>query len=85
MGLGRAERAFLHRPGESITLDAPQVEIMQVRQINNVVDAVLNRLDIYRPDGEDVSGHEALDILLDPDSTIHLHEPELQVELNRLI
>jgi hypothetical protein len=39
MGLGHAERAFLHRPGEPITLNAPQVESMQVRQMNNVVDA----------------------------------------------
>jgi hypothetical protein len=63
MGLGHAERAFLHRPGELITLNAPQVESMQVRQMNNAVDAVLDRLGIYRPGG-DVSGHEALDLLL---------------------
>jgi hypothetical protein len=42
-------------------------------------------LGIYRPGSEDVSGHEALDFLLGPDPTIDLHEPELQVELDRLI
>src|SRR5438105_3918462 len=57
---------------------------MQVQQMNNVADAILDRLGIYRPGGEDVSGHEALD-LLGPDPTMNLHEPELQVELDRLI
>jgi hypothetical protein len=85
MGLGHAERAFLHRPGEPITLNAPKVESMQVRQMNNVVDAVLNRLGIHRPGSEDVSGYEALNLLLGPDPTIDLHEPEPQVALDRLI
>jgi hypothetical protein len=76
MGLGHAERALLHRPGEPITINAPQVESMQVRQMNNVVDAILDRLGIYRPGGEDVSGHKALDLLLGQDLTIYLHEPE---------
>lgn len=58
---------------------------MQVRQMSNVVGAILDRLGIHRPRGEDVSWHEALDLLLGPDPTIDLHEPELQVELDRLI
>jgi hypothetical protein len=44
--------------------------------MNNVVDAILDRLGIYRPGGEDVSGHKALDLLLGQDLTIYLHEPE---------
>jgi hypothetical protein len=45
--------------------------------MNNVVDAVLDRLSIYRPGSEDGSRHKALDLLLSPDPTIDLHEPEL--------
>jgi hypothetical protein len=41
-GLGQAASAFLHCLVEPITLNAPQVESMQVRQMNNVVDAVLD-------------------------------------------
>lgn len=85
MGLGHATRAFLHRPGEPIATDALRVKSMQVRQMKNIVDAVLDRSVIHRPDGKDVSGHEARDGLLGLDPTIHLHEPELQVELDRLV
>ena len=53
--------------------------------MDNVVDAVLDRLNIYRPGGEDLSAHKALDLLLGPDPTIGLHEPELQVGLDTLI
>jgi hypothetical protein len=58
---------------------------MQVRQMNDIVDAVLDHLGIYRPGGEDVSGHEALHLLLGPDPKIELHESEPQVALDSLI
>jgi hypothetical protein len=47
---------------------------MQSRHMNNVIDAVLGRFGIYRPGGEDNSGHEALHVLLCLDPTIGLLE-----------
>ena len=44
IGLGHAACALLHRPSEPITLNLPQVESMQIRQMNNVVGAILNCL-----------------------------------------
>jgi hypothetical protein len=64
MAHGHAAWALLHFPSEPITLNMLQVESMQVRQMNNAISAVLNRLDIHRPGGKDVSWHEALDFLL---------------------
>jgi hypothetical protein len=44
--------------------------------MNDIVDAVLDRLGIYQPGGKDVSGHKALHLFLGPDLTIELHKPE---------
>jgi hypothetical protein len=57
MGLRHAALALLHRSSEPITLGTLQVESMQVRQMNNVVGTILDRLGIHRPGSEDVSGH----------------------------
>ena len=85
MGLGHAACAFLHHLGKPITLNTPQVDSMQFGQIDNVVDAVLGRLVIHRPSGEDTSGHKALNVLLGPDPTVDLHEPKLQVKLDTFV
>lgn len=62
--MAHAAWALLHCPSEPITLNTLQVESMQVWQMNNAFSAVLNRLDIHRPGGKDVSWHEALGFLL---------------------
>jgi hypothetical protein len=77
MGLRHAALALLFHSSKPVTLNTLQVESMQVRQINNVVGTILDNLGIYWPEGEDVSGHKAYDLLLNPDPTINLHKPEL--------
>ena len=51
--------------------------------MNNVVDAVFDRLDIYRSNEEHVNKHKTLYLLFDSNSTMNLHEIELQIELNK--
>jgi len=78
MGLRHAALALLFRPSEPITLNTLQVKSMQVRQMKNVVSTILDRLSIHRPGGEDVSGHEAYNLLLSPDPAVKLYKSELQ-------
>lgn len=52
--------------------------------MNKVVDAILGRLGIYRSSGERVNEHATLYLLFDSNSTMDLHETELQVKLSRL-
>ena len=75
--------AFLYRQSELITRNTPQVESMQVPQMNNVVGATLDRRHPLA-EGEDVSWHEAPNIL-GPDPTTNFYGPELQFNLDRLI
>ena len=57
---------------------------MQIRQVDNVVNAILDRLGIYRSGGEEVGVREVLDFVLGPNPTV-LREPEPQVGLDTLI
>lgn len=57
---------------------------MQVRQMDNVVNTVLENLSVDRPVGKDVGSYETLNLLLGPDPAMDPHEPEIQVELAHL-
>ena len=48
MSFRHAARTFLHRFNKPIIFNASQVKSMQVRQTNNVVNAVLDRFNVYR-------------------------------------
>src|SRR5258705_7013515 len=74
-GQSQASPCYPYHISEPFILKAPQVEIMQIRQINNIVDAVLDSFGIHWLGGEDVSRHEALHLHLSPDPTIGLYKP----------